>query len=82
MGIVNLATVGGVATAKLMGPVVDLINLATPIGGYATLLIACSVFFVLGALLLLPLKPVRPPIAEPRSVSPGSRRRNGPQGPG
>ena len=82
MGIVNLATVGGVATAKLMGPVVDLINLATPIGGYTTLLIACSVFFVLGALLLLPLKPVRPPIAEPRSLGPGSRRRTGPQGPG
>ena len=68
MGIVNLATVGGVATAKLMGPGVDLINLTTPGAGYAALLIACSVFFLLGALLLLPLTAGTP--AQPQREDP------------
>jgi MFS family permease len=55
MGIVNLATVGGVAAAKILGPGVDLINLTSPGAGYTALLIACAVFFVLGALMLLPV---------------------------
>ena len=55
MGIVNLATVSGVASAKILGPGVDLINLTTPGAGYTALLIACAVFFVLGALMLLPV---------------------------
>ena len=56
MGIVNLATVGGVASAKILGPGVDLLNLASPGAGYTALLMGSAAFFLLGALLLLPLK--------------------------
>jgi MFS family permease len=56
IGIVNLATIGGAATAKVLGPGVDLLNLASPGLGYSTLVIGCGAAFLLGALLLMPLK--------------------------
>lgn len=56
MGIVNLATTGGSATAKLMGPGIDWLNSQSDGAGYEALLIANALFFFLGALLLLPLK--------------------------
>ena len=56
MGIVNLATIGGSAAAKILGPGVDLLNHIEPESGYRTLIIGCTVLFVLGALLLMPLK--------------------------
>ena len=55
IGVVNLATIGGAASAKLMGPGVDLLNLAAPGLGYSALLVGCSIAFLLGALLLIPL---------------------------
>ena len=57
MGLVNLSTIGGTALAKLLGPGVDLLNHAQAASGYSALLIACTTLFVLGGLLLLPLKP-------------------------
>jgi hypothetical protein len=56
MGVVNLATIAGAASAKLLGPGVDLLNRASPASGYSALLIGCSIFFVLGGILLVPLK--------------------------
>jgi hypothetical protein len=56
MGMVTLATVAGAATSKVLGPVVDLLNLAAAGSGYATLIVTSAAAFVLGALLLIPLK--------------------------
>ena len=56
MGVVNLATIGGAASAKMLGPGVDLLNRASPASGYSALLIGCAVMFVLGGILLMPLK--------------------------
>ncbi len=63
MGIVNLATTGGAASAKLLGPGVDLLNLASPGLGYYGLLAGCAAAFVGGALLILPVNPSRAPVA-------------------
>jgi len=56
MGVVNLATIAGAASAKMLGPGVDLLNRASPASGYSALLIGCAVMFVLGGILLMPLK--------------------------
>lgn len=57
IAMVNLATIGGAAFAKILGPGVDLLNsLLLPNAGYAALLFGCAVLFILGGLLLLPLK--------------------------
>ena len=55
MGIVNLATTGGAASSKLMGPGIDLLNRVSDGRGYDALLITCSTLFILGASLLMPL---------------------------
>jgi MFS family permease len=57
IGLVSLATIGGAATAKLMGPGVDLLNLASPGAGYTALLLGAALLFLLGALVLLLVKP-------------------------
>ena len=56
MGVVNLATIAGAASAKMLGPGVDLLNRASPDSGYSALLIGCAVMFVLGGILFMPLK--------------------------
>ena len=56
IGIVNLATTGGSAATKLLGPGIDLLNRMSEGRGYDALLICCGVLFLLGGLLLLPLK--------------------------
>lgn len=56
MGMVNLATTGGSAAAKLMGPGIDLLNQASDGAGYKALLITCGALFIIGAVLLMPLK--------------------------
>jgi len=56
MSMVTIATVGGAAVAKIIGPGVDLLNQASPGWGYSGLLISSAVLFLLGALLLMPLK--------------------------
>ena len=56
IAIVNLATIGGAAFSKTLGPLVDLSNKLVSTGaGYAGLLIICALLFVLGSILLLPL---------------------------
>ena len=55
MGIANAAAIGGTALAKLAGPAIDLLNQVEGGLGYSALLLACGVFFVLGAVLLIPV---------------------------
>ncbi len=57
MGIVNLATIGGTAVAKLPGPGIDALNRVSEGDlGYQVLLAGAAVLFIIGALLLMPLK--------------------------
>jgi hypothetical protein len=56
MGVVNLATIGGAASAKLLGPGVDLLNSASPTSGYLALLMGCGASFLVGGLVLLPVR--------------------------
>ena len=56
MGVVNLATIGGAASAKILGPGVDLLNSASPAAGYLALLMGCGAFFLVGGLVLLPVR--------------------------
>lgn len=58
MGMVNLATTGGSAAAKVMGPGIDLLNRASDGRGWDALLITCSLLFVIGGMILIPLKVV------------------------
>jgi hypothetical protein len=56
MAIVNLATIGGAAFSKTLGPLVDLSNKLVSTGaGYAGLLVIGAALFILGSILLLPL---------------------------
>ena len=56
IGIVNLATIGGSALAKLLGPGIDLLNRVSENLGYQTLLISCAGLFLAGAIILMPVK--------------------------
>ena len=66
MGIVNLATTGGAAASKLMGPGIDLLNRTSAGDGYRALLITCAALFLIGAALVIPLKVQESPVAETR----------------
>ena len=69
MAIVNLATIGGAAFSKTLGPLVDLSNKLVSTGaGYAALLFIGATLFVLGSIMLLPVNSahrVRYPVDEP-----------------
>ena len=70
IAIVNLATIGGAAFSKLLGPLVDVSNRFVSTGaGYAGLLLICSLLFVLGSLLLLPLNQDHEDLAAAREHS-------------
>ncbi|MDA1127650.1 MAG: MFS transporter [Chloroflexi bacterium] len=57
IGIVNLATIGGAAVAKLLGPGIDALNRINGDDfGYQMLISGSAGLFVIGALLLMPLK--------------------------
>ncbi len=56
LGLANLATAGGAALARLIGPVIDFFNTYAPGLGYQVMLLACFIYFVAGSLLLLKVK--------------------------
>lgn len=56
LGLANMATAGGGALARLIGPVIDLANSQAHNLGYSIMLLACTVYLVAGALLLLKIK--------------------------
>ncbi len=66
LGLTNLATAGGAALARLIGPVIDFFNgygLSRgfdPTLGYQVMLLACFVYFVTGSALLLKVKERQP----------------------
>jgi fucose permease len=51
-----MATAGGAALARLIGPVIDFFNVQSAGLGYQVMLAVCFVYFVAGALLLLKIK--------------------------
>jgi len=56
LGLTNLATAGGAALARLIGPVIDFFNAQSPNLGYSVMLIACFIYFVVGSFLILRIK--------------------------
>jgi Na+/melibiose symporter-like transporter len=56
LGLANMATAGGGALARLIGPVIDFVNSKTANLGYTIMLSACVIYLVVGALLLLKVR--------------------------
>jgi len=56
LGLVNLATAGASALARLIGPVIDFFNAYSAGLGYSVMLLACFTFFIASAMLLLRIK--------------------------
>ena len=56
LGLTNLATAGGAALARLIGPVIDFFNGYSPGLGYSVMLSACFIYFLAGSLLLMKIK--------------------------
>ncbi len=56
LGLANMATAGGAALARLIGPLIDFFNTYTPGLGYQVMLGACFVYFVAGSLLMTRIK--------------------------
>lgn len=61
LGLTNLATAGGAALARLIGPVIDFFNRTTPGLGYQVMLGACFTYFVAGSALLIKIREKRYP---------------------
>ena len=56
LGIANIATAGGAALARGIGPVIDFFNNRAALSGYNVMLWACIGYFVIGALLMFKIK--------------------------
>ena len=56
LGLTNLATAGGAALARLIGPVIDYFNSYSFGMGYQVMLLACFVYFIIGAGLILKIR--------------------------
>jgi len=56
LGLTNLATAGGAALARLIGPVIDFFNAYSPGLGYSVMLGACFTYFLAGSALLMKIK--------------------------
>ncbi|MFC2014087.1 MFS transporter [Chloroflexota bacterium] len=56
LGLTNLATAGGAALARLIGPMIDFFNTHSPGLGYKVMLLACFIYFLLGSLLVIKIK--------------------------
>ncbi len=56
LGLTNLATAGGAALARLIGPVIDFFNGYSPNLGYSVMLLACFIYFIIGSMLILKIR--------------------------
>jgi Na+/melibiose symporter-like transporter len=65
LGIANLASAGGAALARLIGPVIDLFNGISPGAGYSVMLGACFIYFIAAALLIWRIKPIKMTASNP-----------------
>ncbi|MFC1874968.1 MFS transporter [Chloroflexota bacterium] len=57
LGLANIATAGGAALARLIGPVIDHFEAIRADLGYQVMLVACCIYCIVGALILLKVKP-------------------------
>ncbi|UCE98333.1 MAG: MFS transporter [Dehalococcoidia bacterium] len=53
LGLVNIATAGGAVIARLIGPVIDILNSHYAGWGYRAMLLSCVVYLIAGSLLIL-----------------------------
>jgi Na+/melibiose symporter-like transporter len=56
LGIANIATAGGAALARGIGPVIDFFNSREALSGYNFMLWVCMGYFIIGALLMFKIK--------------------------
>ena len=63
LGLTNLAMCGGSALARLVGPVIDFFNRFNSGLGYQVMLLICFISFVVGALLIIKIKPRSPSVS-------------------
>ena len=56
LGLTNLATAGGAALARAIGPAIDYFNGYSPGLGYKVMLLACLVYFIAGSALVVKIK--------------------------
>jgi Na+/melibiose symporter-like transporter len=56
LGLTNLATAGGAALARLIGPLIDFGNRYSSNLGYSFMFLACFIYFIVGSLLLLKIR--------------------------
>jgi predicted MFS family arabinose efflux permease len=56
LGLTNLATAGGAALARLIGPAIDFFNAFSSGLGYSVMFLACFLYFLTGALLVLKIR--------------------------
>jgi Na+/melibiose symporter-like transporter len=49
LGIANMATTGGAALARAIGPLIDFFNNRVPLSGYNVMLLFCIAYFIIGA---------------------------------
>jgi Na+/melibiose symporter-like transporter len=67
MGMVNMSVAGAGAAARLIGPLIDVLNSYVSGLGYRVMLLACIIYFIAGSLLLLRVK-ISPGITPDPSV--------------
>ena len=58
LGLANMATAGGGALSRLIGPVITFFEKQSAGLGYQVMLIACCIYCLVGALMLLKIKPM------------------------
>jgi Na+/melibiose symporter-like transporter len=56
LGVANMATAGGGALARAIGPAIDFFNQRGPGAGYDFMLLVCIVYFAAGALLIFKVR--------------------------
>ncbi|OGO44216.1 MAG: hypothetical protein A2137_08145 [Chloroflexi bacterium RBG_16_58_8] len=56
LGIANMATAGGAALARAIGPVIDFFNHGDPGSGYRFMLLVCIAYFVVGTALVFKIR--------------------------
>jgi len=59
LGIANIATAGGAALARAIGPAIDFFNNREALSGYNLMLWACMGYFIIGALLIFKINSTR-----------------------
>jgi MFS family permease len=56
LGIANMATAGGAALARAIGPAIDFFNGRSPGLGYNFMLMVCLAYFIVGGALVLKIR--------------------------